>query len=89
MGTKKREKGEKKAVTFMQDQPDVAHAHTMCTESITKQISLQQDGDVQTLTLGRTEVVRTIGSQRVSDTELQILGYEQGRILVSLIPWAL
>lgn len=45
----------------MQDLPDVTDAHTMCTEPITKQISLQQGGDAQMLSLGRTEV--NVGSK--------------------------
>lgn len=55
MGKKK--KREPKVVTLLEDLPDVTHAHMMCTESITKQVSLQQDGDALTLTPGRTEVV--------------------------------
>jgi len=56
-GVEKKETRKKSLVTFMQDLPDVTHTRTMRTESITQQSGLQQDGDAQTLTPGRTEVL--------------------------------
>lgn len=76
----KKRKREPEVVTLLEDLPDVTHAHMMCAESITKQVSLQQDGDALTLTPGRTEVVWTVGSQGLSDTDLSFLGCEQERI---------